>query len=197
MEQAKKECILLEAARAFARFGFKKTSIDEVAKAAGVAKGTVYLACDSKEDLFYQVLHREMRAWAGETAKLIDPRMPADQLLAMMSEHGIAYLEARPLVRDLLFGKLDQTLPTFSDEIEQLRRIGSANVAEVLRLGIEQKIFRRDLDVDTVASLLLDLQISAYLFHSHGSPHERDERLKKRRQVAIELVLHGVGARAR
>ena len=67
MEQAKKDCILLEAARAFARFGFKKTSIDEVARAAGVAKGTVYLACDSKEDLFYQVLHRETRSWAAET----------------------------------------------------------------------------------------------------------------------------------
>jgi AcrR family transcriptional regulator len=44
MELAKKECILVEAARAFARFGFKKTSVDEIAKAAGVAKGTIYLA---------------------------------------------------------------------------------------------------------------------------------------------------------
>src|SRR3954471_226637 len=29
MELAKKECILVEAARAFARWGFKKTSVDE------------------------------------------------------------------------------------------------------------------------------------------------------------------------
>jgi len=48
VEQAKKDCILLEAARAFARFGFKKASIDEIAKEAGVGKGTVYLAAESK-----------------------------------------------------------------------------------------------------------------------------------------------------
>ena len=78
MELAKKECILMEAARAFARFGFKKTSVDEIAKAAGVAKGTIYLAAESKEDLFYQTLHREVRQWVAEVSKLIDPREPAD-----------------------------------------------------------------------------------------------------------------------
>lgn len=189
MEQAKRDCILLEAARAFARFGFKKTSIDEVARAAGVAKGTVYLACESKEDLFYQVLHREIRDWSAETAKLIDPRIPADQLLAMMSEQGIAYLESRPLVRDLLFGRLDESLPQFGDRLDALRRIGTSNVVEVLKLGIEQKRFRQDLDVDTIASLLLDLQIAAYLFHDRGP--DREERLKKRRAVALDLILRG------
>ena len=102
MEIAKKECILMEAARAFARFGFKKTSVDEIAKAAGVAKGTIYLAVESKEDLFYQALHREVRAWVGEVAKLIDPRKPADDLLGEMALLGFQKLEESPLVRDLL-----------------------------------------------------------------------------------------------
>jgi AcrR family transcriptional regulator len=190
MEQAKKDCILLEAARAFARFGFKKTSIDDVAKAAGVAKGTVYLACESKEDLFYQVLHREIRSWAAETAKLIDPRVRADELLSLMSEHGIAYLDARPLVRDLLFGRLDQTFSQ-SDRLDALRRIGTSNIVEVLRLGIDQKIFRPKLDVDTIASLMLDLQVSAYLFHA-GPVDGRDDRLRGRSKVAIDLLLHGL-----
>ncbi len=43
MDAAKKDCILLQAARAFARFGFKKASIDDIAREAGVGKGTVYL----------------------------------------------------------------------------------------------------------------------------------------------------------
>src|SRR5436190_555554 len=72
MEQEKKETILDAATRAFARFGFKKASIEDIAKEAGVAKGTVYLACESKEDLYYQAVHREVRAsgarsgWAAE-----------------------------------------------------------------------------------------------------------------------------------
>ena len=82
MDRAKRECIVVAACKAFARFGFKKASVDEIAKRAGVAKGTVYLAAESKEDLFYQVLHRELRAWIAECSSMIDPRKPADQLIS-------------------------------------------------------------------------------------------------------------------
>ena len=92
MQLAKKESILVEAARAFARFGFKKTSVDEIAKAAGVAKGTIYLAADSKEDLFYQALHREVREWVAELSKLIDPRQPADELRGLGTQNVIEVL---------------------------------------------------------------------------------------------------------
>src|SRR5438094_4775773 len=103
MERDKKECILSAAVRAFARFGFKKASVEEIAKDAGVAKGTVYLACDTKEDLFYQAVHREVRAYTAEIARLIDPRKPADQLLLEVVIAGLRYLDERPLVRDLIF----------------------------------------------------------------------------------------------
>ena len=95
---SKKECILVEAAKAFARFGFRKASIDEIAKEAGVGKGTVYLAAESKEDLYYQVLHREIRAWQSECARAIDPRVPADQLLGQLLAISLQRLASRPLV---------------------------------------------------------------------------------------------------
>src|SRR5438552_18333164 len=104
MDRSKKECILVEAAKAFARFGFRKASIDEIAKEAGVGKGTVYLAAESKEDLYYQVLHREIRAWQAECARPIDPRVPADQLLGHLLALSIQRLTTRPLVTELLQG---------------------------------------------------------------------------------------------
>src|SRR5438128_278676 len=111
MEREKRETILHAAVRAFARFGFRKTSIDEIAKDAGVAKGTVYLACDSKEDLFYQSVHREVRAFQAELGKLIDPRVRADELMAKIARASVAYMESRPLVRDLLVGFYEGFLP--------------------------------------------------------------------------------------
>jgi len=99
VEQSKKDCILGAAARAFSRFGFKKTSVEEIAKSVGVAKGTVYLAAETKEDLFYQSVHREVRAWTAEMEKHVDPRVPADQLLANCAQAGLTYLNQKPLVR--------------------------------------------------------------------------------------------------
>src|SRR5258707_3196381 len=111
MEREKKECILSAATRLFARFGFKKTSVDQIAKDAGVAKGTVYLAADTKEDLFYQSVHREVRAWSSELSRLVDPRTPADQLLAQCAQTRLQYLNPRPLVRELLFGRYHLIVP--------------------------------------------------------------------------------------
>ena len=50
---------ILDAAQAlFWRYGVRRTSIDDVAQEAGVAKGTVYLYFDSKETLFFEVAER-------------------------------------------------------------------------------------------------------------------------------------------
>src|SRR5260370_1837360 len=47
----KRERILGAAVRVFARSGFHATRVSEVAKAAGVADGTIYLYFKSKEEL--------------------------------------------------------------------------------------------------------------------------------------------------
>jgi AcrR family transcriptional regulator len=193
MEQAKKDCILLQAARCFSRFGFKKTSVDEIAKAAGVAKGTIYLAAESKEDLFYQALHREVREWVAEVSRLIDPREPADELLGKMALFGFEKLEQSPLVHDLLVGKTRELLPMWTDRFDELRGLGRQNVVEVLRLGIKQGRFRPVLDVDRVAQVLQDMQIAGYLFHGGRGV---GEELLAQYAAGLDLVLHGLRVRA-
>jgi len=52
---------ILDAAFAlFAKHGYADTRIEAVARQAGVAKGTVYLYCRSKEDLFRGVVERQL-----------------------------------------------------------------------------------------------------------------------------------------
>jgi AcrR family transcriptional regulator len=53
-----RDAILAAATETFARFGFKKTSIDDIARRAGIGKGTVYLHFQSKEELFAAAIHR-------------------------------------------------------------------------------------------------------------------------------------------
>ena len=46
--------------RLFGRFGFQKTSMDEIAKIARKAKGSLYYHFSSKEDLFREVVQKEV-----------------------------------------------------------------------------------------------------------------------------------------
>src|ERR1700704_6687202 len=51
-----REAILMAATAAFLRYGFKKTSMDDVARAAGVSRQGLYLYFDTKDLLFREAL---------------------------------------------------------------------------------------------------------------------------------------------
>jgi AcrR family transcriptional regulator len=195
MERDKKENIVCAATQLFARLGFKKTSVDQIAKDAGVAKGTVYLAADTKEDLFYQAVHREVRAYVAEMSKLIDPRRPADQLLIEVTLASLRYLDERPLVRGLIFGHHQLLLPEWADRLDELRTVGRSIEVEILSLGVRQGIFRPGLDVDELAMIIQDLAIATEMFHMRGA--NREERLRRRLMTAFDCLMNGVRAPAR
>ena len=52
--------ILKVASQIFGKYGFQKTTIDEIAKTAHKAKGSVYYYFNSKEDLFKAVVEEEI-----------------------------------------------------------------------------------------------------------------------------------------
>src|SRR4030088_3855035 len=54
------EAILVAATAAFLRYGFKKTSMDDVARAAGVSRQGLYLYFDTKDLLFREALQHLM-----------------------------------------------------------------------------------------------------------------------------------------
>ncbi|NOU26423.1 MAG: TetR/AcrR family transcriptional regulator [Polyangiaceae bacterium] len=184
--------MLVEAAKIFARFGFKKTSIDDIAKEAGVGKGTVYLAAESKEELFYQVLHREVRAWQASCARVIDPRVPADELLTRLYLEAQKNLMANTLVRDLFRGEMVRMLPKWAGRFDELRALGRGNLMEVLRIGVRQGVFREDLDVETVASVLQDMHLAGWILRPESST---DVEQQRRTVVGFDLILHGLRPR--
>lgn len=64
---------IVNAARVvFARKGFNRGIIDEIAKEAGVAKGTVYLYFPSKKGIYQAVLNRDMESLTSSTLDRID-----------------------------------------------------------------------------------------------------------------------------
>jgi AcrR family transcriptional regulator len=67
-DDALSERILDVAAEQLLRYGYSKTTLDAVARAAGVAKGTLYLRWRSREDLFVAALHRERAAMRADVA---------------------------------------------------------------------------------------------------------------------------------
>lgn len=194
LDPEKRESILEAAGRAFERLGFRKASIGDIAEGAGVGKGTIYMACKSKEDLFYQVILRDLRRFAAEQAERIDPRRPADELLRELSLKGVQHLEKRPLLRWLITGAFHVELPRWADRFEQLREMSRANVVEILQIGVDQGLFRADLDVAATAELLHEMQFAGYIYHLKKGRKQSVDLVSKIER-GLDLVLNGLVAR--
>lgn len=68
----KRDAILKAATQVFARNGFFQSQVADVARAAGVAAGTVYLYFRSKDDLLVSLFERTMREAIAEGRAALD-----------------------------------------------------------------------------------------------------------------------------
>jgi AcrR family transcriptional regulator len=194
VDEAKRQRILDAAMAVFVECGYKDAAIDEIARRADIAKGTVYLACESKADLFYQVVHRDLQAWAAQIARFVDPRKPASEILSRMAHNGITYIAEHPLVRGLFSGAHQGLLPDWTDRFEQLRTMGRADVAEVLRMGVRSGEFRADIDVEEFAAILQDLTHTGYVLY--GDRWVTDPKIGQKRIAGVlDLALNGLRKR--
>ena len=96
---AQREAILVAATAAFLRYGFKKTSMDDVAQAAGVSRQGLYLYFDTKDFLFREALQYLVSHYIS-TARSVakDGNLSLrDRLLGVFEAvHGTAFESASP-----------------------------------------------------------------------------------------------------
>lgn len=142
------------AAKIFGKYGFKKTSVDEIAKAAHKAKGSIYYYFDSKEELFKEVVSNELNHVKDELTRIArertDPQSKIKKYMVtrmLLLGHAVNYHET--LKADIL-EQLD-----FVEEIKSdFYRTETDLVRDMLKEGIDNKTFI-PLDYDMVAELFI------------------------------------------
>jgi AcrR family transcriptional regulator len=137
-----REKLVIEGKELFQRYGLKKTNIEDLARAAGIAKGTFYHFFESKEDLCLAIFDREEDKMSGDLRELLErPGDPArtfkdviafsldfirgDSLLMRLRESGEAGLLARGVSPDKLAAHLDHDVGTAELVLKTLRAKGA------------------------------------------------------------------------
>jgi AcrR family transcriptional regulator len=100
------EQILAAAADLLLRFGYRRVTIEDIARQADVGKGTIYLHWKTSAELFRAVFEREVIAATGELAETLreDPTAWRPHLLAR--SYFLAIMN-RPLLTALALGDAD------------------------------------------------------------------------------------------
>ena len=139
---------ILDAAEALIlRWGYNKTTIDDIARQAGVAKGTIYLHWKTREALFAALMAREKLLFAQDFKQRITAD-PAGATLRGIVKHTALAVLHRPLIKAVflrdqeVLGKLAQS--EFSTAAYLERLAGFKAYLEFMR---EHGLARTDLSV--------------------------------------------------
>jgi AcrR family transcriptional regulator len=88
----KRASILAAALALFGRYGFKRSSIDDIAREAAIAKGTVYLYFGSKEEIFRALSLQMIERILAEARAAASASAPLDKKLFKLLEAKFGYV---------------------------------------------------------------------------------------------------------
>ncbi len=140
-----REHIFEQAGELFFQFGFSKVTTDEIAASAGISKKTLYKYFDSKEALFAEVINRTVQTLAEEVeATLEDGEADFPEKLRRLIELRAAQLSR---IRQPLINDVQRNFPALWKQVEEQRRTKlEAHLGKLLGEGVEQGVFRPDVD---------------------------------------------------
>jgi AcrR family transcriptional regulator len=156
----KRESILRTAAMLFADQGFARTDVAQIAKRAGVAKGSIYNYFESKEDLYLTVcrdgLERSRRAVYGE----IRPEWDLYRQIDHIFRKGVAFVLAHPEYARLYLNTASSGMDRFADKLSlEVEKHTADHLKELIEDGMRRGIVRKDVDVSLAAFLINSLYI--------------------------------------
>ncbi|MCL5995505.1 MAG: TetR/AcrR family transcriptional regulator [Chloroflexi bacterium] len=155
--------ILDAAAALILRWGYDKTNVEDIARQAGVGKGTIYLHWKTREELFRALIKREQLAMAADFKQRISED-PAGATLHTMYKHYVSVLMKRPLLKALILrdtdvlGKFAHSEHSSAAFIERVA--GFKIYLEFLR---EHGLVRTDLSMREQVYMLSAIVMGSYL----------------------------------
>jgi AcrR family transcriptional regulator len=146
------ERVLDSAAELLVRWGYQRVTIDEIARHAGIGKGTVYLHFRTKEALFLTVLLRTHRQVAERRVQSMEAD-PASVLPAVLMRESYLEMAADPVLRSLYLGDaevLGRLAHEAATTLKELTERRAEAFREHLRLLQAAGCLRGDLSVDAL-----------------------------------------------
>jgi len=136
MKPIKRRQILDIAEKLFNRFGIRRTGVDEIARMADVAKGTIYNYFGNKDGLFKALAREKLVVFEEMLEKSLDNiKDPIEKLRITALGHLRVSIDNPFLSDKLLYGNYDEKIRVYLAELEKKTQTVIARILD----GIDPK----------------------------------------------------------
>jgi len=193
-KEARPSEILDAALSLFVEKGYTATRLDEVARAAGISKGTLYLYYDNKEELFRSMVRELLIPHVEQFEKqAAEFQGSAADLLKAMARTWWQNIGNTPLagMPKLMIAEAANFPELARFYVEAVIGRGRKLVAGILQRGIDRGEFRQ-VDTDLAARLLLSSLVFAAIWNSslasYDTPYSNIDYI----ELQIDMALNGI-----
>lgn len=151
--QRRKEQILAAALPIFARNGFRRTKIDQIADSLSIGKGTIYRYFDDKKDLFLAVYQQAMAELRQRFFENVVPVADPPKKVAAAVKTFFEFFANNPELIEIQMQVRSEFKDEYSRIYKEMYSDYIVRIQQNLRNGIEQGLFR-NLDVEKTAEAM-------------------------------------------
>jgi len=188
MKQEKLESILDVAGNMFGRYGIQKTSLHEIAQMARVAKATIYNYFGSKDQVYLEVLNREVNDVIEKISIAVEQATsPADKLRVFLHAK---FHHMKKAINILNLGRegINKLLPKTGSIRGRLFSREVSIIHSILEKGVKENIFH-------VSNIMLTAQAIGYAlrgFETTWLLEENDNEIEKHLDNLSDTLCRGI-----
>lgn len=165
-KSGKRELILKKATKLFSEKGYFKVKVDDVAKAANVAKGTVYLYFKNKDELFINVIIEKVKSFEEGLRKILNSTNTLEDFLSKLLKFYMTFVSSIGMDRRMLDEKR-RDLPLKTKRL--IRKVVPEKLEEIrIAIGKKLKSFFPDSDYNErdLGQIVISAGIASGFFES-------------------------------
>jgi AcrR family transcriptional regulator len=175
----------------FSKFGFKKTTIDDIAQKLGKGKSSIYYYFKSKEEIYKEVINREMNILTGDIRKMVidTDDHPTDKLRNYVLIR-MQYLQELVNFNEALKNDYLQNFAFVEKIREKYDRQEHTMIRQILQEGVDQDVFNlKDLDFAamTFVTAMKGLELALFIKNEYSM-----DELKERLDEMLRIIFYGL-----
>ncbi len=188
----KLEVIYKTALKVFAEYGYKKSTIGDIAGELDTAKSSLYFYVEDKRDLYNKAVAYGLTFWQNRVREAVSAEKDPSRQFSIMAHKALEYLGEDRHLRMVLMRDPDLfPLHPSNDPYSAINRESQVMLKDILKRGMDKGTFRT-LDLDNTSALIF----SFYVLIVRQIYMDPEESMSGSMfETGIDLILEGLLAR--
>lgn len=197
-KEGRKNAILKAARKLSFEKGFKTITVASIAKKAELSKGAVYLYFNSKEEIYVEILLKDIDKFHATLADICERGGSAADMLRHFSDIYINFfIGDKELFRILMAFMLHTDELQFSEHLNQ-QLIRATNdtvdiIEKIFKCGIQRGEFPEHLNIRQYKNVIWGLLNGIIALHLYiGKETTREQRIRSAAQASLDVFIRGL-----